>query len=218
MSRNKANNDTSKLSAHIAVLVALLLVAGGLKGYSLYDASRHPERMAQLELAYEERQQQALDAAELVRQKQLEYAAGDDSGIDASRIERDGGIAEGIMKTALGWKDYDSYIDARETLKSRYGLSEDDRFLSVFLPYVSESEPTSSGKRYNWIDVNDYRVYYDGMEQHFLGTDGNAYGYLAEVKWSSVASNGGELRQESVFLYSIDADGGIVSMDAYITD
>lgn len=218
MSRNKVNNDTSKLSAHIAVLAALLLLAGGIKGYSLYDASRHPERMAQLELAYEERQQQALDAAELVRQKQLEYAAGDDSGIDASRIERDGGIAEGIMKTALGWKDYDSYIDARETLKSRYGLSEDDRFLSVFLPHVSESEPTSSGKRYNWIDVNDYRVYYDGMEQHFLGTDGNAYGYLAEVRWSSVASNGGESRQESVFLYSIDADGDIVSMDAYITD
>lgn len=218
MSRNKVNNDTSKLSAHIAVLAALLLLAGGIKGYSLYDVSRHPERMAQLELAYEERQQQALDAAELVRQKQLEYAAGDDSGIDASRIERDGGIAEGIMKTALGWKDYDSYIDARETLKSRYGLSEDDRFLSVFLPHVSESEPTSSGKRYNWIDVNDYRVYYDGMEQHFLGTDGNAYGYLAEVRWSSVASNGGESRQESVFLYSIDADGDIVSMDAYITD
>lgn len=218
MSRNKNNGDASRLSAHIAVLVALLLVAGGIKGYSLYDASRHPERMARLELAYEERQQQALDAAELVRQKQLEYAAGEDSGIDASRIERDAMTAEGIMKTVLGWRDYASYVDARETLKSRYGLSEDDRFLSVFLPYVSESEPTSSGERYNWIDVNNYRVYYDGMDQHFLGIDGGNYGYLANVRWSAVAENGGESQQSSVFLYSMDADGNVVSMDAYITD
>lgn len=218
MPRNKSNSDASRLSAHIAALVALLLVAGGIKGYSLYDALKHPERMARLELAYEERQQQALDAAELVRQKQLEYAAGEDSGIDASRIERDAMTAEGIMKTALGWRDYDSYIDARETLKSRYGLSEDDRFLSVFLPYVSESEPTSSGKRYNWIDVNDYRVYYDGMDQHFLGMDGDVYNYLADVRWSSVAPNGGESQQSSVFLYSMDAGGNVVSMDAYITD
>lgn len=218
MSKKQREGDASKLSAHIAVLVVLCVVAVGIKGYSMYDESRHPERMAALEQEYMAKQQQVVDAQELIRQKQLELASGGDERIDASRITRDAGIAEGVMKLALGWRDYDSYIEARESLKSRYGLSEDDRFLSVFLPYVSESEPTSSGKRYNWIDVNGYNVYYDGMSQYFLGESGGEYRYLSEVKWSTVATNGGEARRTSVFTYSVDEEGHIGSMDAYVID
>lgn len=218
MAKKRQESDASRLSAHIAVLVLLGVVAIGIQGYDAYDASRHPDRMAALEQAYADKQQQVVNAQELIRQKQIELASGSGSGISASRIERDGGIAEGIMKLALGWRDYDSYIEARENLKSRYGLSEDDRFLSVFLPYISESEPTSSGKRYNWIDVNGYNVYYDGMEQYFLGESGGEYRYLSEVRWSTVASNGGEARRTSVFMYSVDEEGHIGSMDAYVID
>lgn len=217
LTKNKMS-DASRLSAHIVVLVLLLLMALGINSYSVYKESKHPERMAVLEQAYNDKQQQAFDAALAIRQKQMALISGDDFQVDTSRIERDFQMAEGVMKTVFGWKDYESYMQAREDLKTRYGLSEDDRFLSVFLPSVSESEPVLSGERYNWIDVNGYNVYYDGMVQYFLGEAKGEYRYLSEIDWSTVAKNGGEARQTSVFIYSVDKDGHIGSMDAYVID
>ncbi|MFE7117378.1 hypothetical protein ACFU99_18390 [Streptomyces sp. NPDC057654] len=73
-------------------------------------------------------------------------------GVSQKRLGIDGERIESLLSTAFTWDSGKSYEAARESLKSRFGLTESETFLTSFMP-PSRFNEDAQGRRYYYIDT-----------------------------------------------------------------
>lgn len=73
-------------------------------------------------------------------------------GVSRSRLAHDAPILTDLARTAFTWNSGVSYEQARADIKDRFGLTEQDPFLTGFMP-PSRYSTDASGKRYYYIDA-----------------------------------------------------------------
>lgn len=73
-------------------------------------------------------------------------------GFSRSRLDRDAPIITALVETAFTWDSGPAYERARTTLTQRYGLTENDTFLTEFMP-PSRYNEDAAGKRYYYLDA-----------------------------------------------------------------
>lgn len=132
----------------VLVLGAVVAVGGCLAGINAAGQSQ----AAATQTAQITQLQQ--DAAG--RQAQLaqttEQNAAQALGVSDSRVKKDTAEIQQLLSTAFTWDSGDSYETARETLKSRFDLTEEDAFLQSFMP-AAQFNQDQSGKRYYFLDA-----------------------------------------------------------------
>ncbi|MDX3020151.1 hypothetical protein [Streptomyces acidiscabies] len=127
-----------------AVLAAVATVAG------VTWCSRHT--------ALAEQEARITDAEEQlagIRKKNAEQVNADVMaalGVSQNRLSTDGERIKSLLSTAFTWDSGQSYEAARESLKSRFGLTENETFLKSFMP-PSRFNEDSRGRRYYYIDT-----------------------------------------------------------------
>ncbi|MFC9756688.1 hypothetical protein [Streptomyces sp. NPDC056921] len=73
-------------------------------------------------------------------------------GASRNRLGTDGEIIKALLGMAFTWDSGQRYEEARERLKSRFGLTENQVFLKSFMPPSRFSEDTQ-GRRFYYIDA-----------------------------------------------------------------
>ncbi|MEU7156132.1 hypothetical protein AB0A98_06760 [Streptomyces chrestomyceticus] len=73
-------------------------------------------------------------------------------GVSQNRLNTDGERIKSLLSMAFTWDSGQSYEAARERLKSRFGLTENETFLKSFMP-PSRFNEDSQGRRYYYIDT-----------------------------------------------------------------
>jgi hypothetical protein len=73
-------------------------------------------------------------------------------GVSQNRLGVDGERITSLLSMAFTWDSGQSYEAARERLKSRFGLTENETFLKSFMP-PSRFNEDSQGRRYHYIDT-----------------------------------------------------------------
>lgn len=73
-------------------------------------------------------------------------------GVSQNRLNTDGERIRSLLSMAFTWDSGQSYEAARESLKSRFGLTENETFLKSFMP-PSRFNEDSQGRRYYYIDT-----------------------------------------------------------------
>ncbi|MFK0154239.1 hypothetical protein ACIQVK_19465 [Streptomyces sp. NPDC090493] len=73
-------------------------------------------------------------------------------GASRTRLSTDGERIKSLLSMAFTWDSGQSYEAARERLKSRFGLTENETFLKSFMP-PSRFNEDSQGRRYYYIDA-----------------------------------------------------------------
>ncbi|MYR60064.1 hypothetical protein GTY54_28815 [Streptomyces sp. SID625] len=73
-------------------------------------------------------------------------------GVSQDRLSTDGERIMSLLSTAFTWDSGQSYRAARESLKSRFGLAENETFLKSFMP-PSRFNEDPQGRRYYYIDT-----------------------------------------------------------------
>ena len=139
---------------------------------------------------------------------------GESTGLDTNRVARDDSIAITFLKKCLTWSSYEEYTNVRNDLMHDYNLKDDSNFLSVFMPEVVNST-TPDGTNYNRIDVFGYNLSYDKMSSYVTNiSDDDVYSYFAFVTVSGHTDDGYEGSTTAAFIYTIDADGNMINIDA----
>ncbi|GHB82176.1 hypothetical protein GCM10010306_090920 [Streptomyces umbrinus] len=73
-------------------------------------------------------------------------------GVSQNRLSTDGERIKSLLSMAFTWDSGQSYEAARESLKARFGLTENETFLKSFMP-PSRFNEDSQGRRYYYIDT-----------------------------------------------------------------
>ncbi|MDQ1031426.1 hypothetical protein QF035_009008 [Streptomyces umbrinus] len=73
-------------------------------------------------------------------------------GVSQNRLSTDGERIKSLLSMAFTWDSGQSYEAARASLKSRFGLAENETFLKSFMP-PSRFNEDSQGRRYYYIDT-----------------------------------------------------------------
>ncbi len=73
-------------------------------------------------------------------------------GVSQNRLSTDGERIRSLLSMAFTWDSGQSYEAARESLKSRFGLTGNETFLKSFMP-SSRFNEDSQGRRYYYIDT-----------------------------------------------------------------
>ncbi|MEU9601611.1 hypothetical protein AB0E06_32985 [Streptomyces sp. NPDC048109] len=73
-------------------------------------------------------------------------------GVSRNRLSADSERIKSLLSMAFTWDSGQSYEAARESLKSRFGLTENETFLKSFMP-PSRFNEDSQGRRYYYIDT-----------------------------------------------------------------
>ncbi|MFD9867486.1 hypothetical protein ACFXI8_23680 [Streptomyces niveus] len=73
-------------------------------------------------------------------------------GVSQNRLSTDGERIKSLLSMAFTWDSGQSYEAARESLKSRFGLTENGTFLKSFMPPPRFNED-AQGRRYHYIDT-----------------------------------------------------------------
>lgn len=151
----------------------------------------------------------------------LEAAADDDtataiyiaSGLDTARQSNDDAIMDVFFAVAFTWSDYESYMSVRQTLMDNYGFTEEDDFISRFMPDVGTL--TIDGNTINEIDLNGLNCEYVSMESNVIGIEGGTYSYFTLVTILSSDSIGATATDDMAVTYSVDSEGNFYDVMAY---
>lgn len=207
------NQEVARVSPWVGVVLLGVIAGlcwGGYAGFQVWSS----RDLAQKQAVYETRLQEAQSALEEVERQEAQMLA-EASDSNAARIERDSSIIDNMLSETLIWIDFEGYSNARKTAIEHYGIAEDSRFMTVYLPEVHETPDTADGSTYNYIDVNGINVHYENKDLHLCGIDGDIYRYFAEVTTSSMDRYGNEGFAKSVLMCSVNGDGEITDVDAY---
>ena len=134
------------------------------------------------------------------------------TGLDESRVNDDLEVVKTFFDKTLTWSTGAEYDAARESLIKDYKFSENDTFLTQFMP---ANQYTSDGK-YNYVDLKKANSKFEDVTQYVYSIDGDLYSYFGFVTWSTTTSEGAEGKDTCVFIYSINGAGTITSMKAYV--
>ncbi|MGW5927730.1 hypothetical protein ACWF2L_15975 [Streptomyces anulatus] len=121
-------------------------------------------------------------------------------GVSQNRLSTDGERITALLSMTFTWDSGQSYEAAREGLKSRFGLTENETFLKSFMP-PSRFNEDSQGRRYYYIDTVGLNSTL-GVDPDIEVVDVKAglytYAVLADVEVTSDAASQNKANKASV--------------------
>lgn len=193
-----------------AVLVAVTAGTALIWGSQRGALGAQEQRISGLE--------ERIQDAERARSEQIDQNMLESLGISQSRAAGDATIIDRLVTTAFTWDSGLAYESAREDLKERYALSEDEPFLTQFMP-PSRFNEDDSGKRYYYIDTQGMNSSVSGepdVEVVKVRADEYTYAVLVDVSVTSDAvtqNNANPARvtaQRTMLLFlTVDAEGNV---------
>lgn len=169
---------------------------------------------------------------ELRQKRQAEAKVADENaskalGIAATRLDDDEAIIATLLSTAFTWDSGAAYESARESLKKKYGLTEDDEFLQDFIPPALYSED-AEGKKHYLFDRQGTRATFGGVHEIVVvKVAGTKYRYavLADIaiRAKEKARNGrGEksptppVTRRVLLWITVDGEGAVSNLSAVL--
>lgn len=142
-------------------------------------------------------------------------------GVSQSRLSTDGERIRSLLSMVFTWDSGQSYEAARESLKSRFGLTENEMFLKSFMP-PSRFNEDSQGRRYYYIDTVGLNSAL-GADPDIEVIDAKAgvytYAVLADVEVTSDATSQNKASKASVTAHrrtllfvTVDAQGKVSNL------
>lgn len=202
------------------LLAGLLALVGGL-GFLQHMSQQQQLAEQRSQMQDLERQITEIEAVdESARNESLAEAL----GISSTRLDNDAQLINDLASLAFTWDTGVAYDEARESLKRRFSLTEEDVFLKEFMPPARFNED-SRGKRYYQLDAVGLNSEVSGNPEinvvSVVGTD-YRYAALVETEMTADANNvtdeeGNELISESaerwVLLYvTVNGEGQITEL------
>lgn len=198
------------MKKHIPVILCVLFLMGTIIGYALVTSSQNAKLdEQQAEIALLENQIAML--ANTYENTQTEILQ-TTTGLNLGRVAQDDAVLSEFFKTVFTWDTYNEYMDARDAIMHRYGLTEDSQFMSVFMPEVVNRE--LNGKNYNRIDVDDLNMNYEDFTSYVVRIMADEYSYFTVVDISSTWKNGGESIVRTAITYTVNANGELSNINA----
>lgn len=185
-------------------LVAIAIAAGGViyskMSSSNYDAllAEQRETMGDLQATIDSSDKEATVSAQNVVSVL--------TGVDYDRMADDKAVAEELVSMVTTWSNWDEYDSARNKLMETYGLTEEDSFVTTFMPKVGKGSPKNPD--YNMIDASGWNMKFDGMDQYLVKIDGDKYTYLSNVTMRSTY-NDRSATSSAMVMYTIDGEGKV---------
>lgn len=146
-------------------------------------------------------------------------------GITASRLDDDRSTIDSFMDTAFTWDSGATYDRARQSLQTRFKLSEDDRFLAEFMP-PAQYNTDGDGNRYYYLDSVGLNSSYEDLRTFdVVKVTGTEYRYAATADLRMTADanvtedkEGNQVYPEAttrrVLLYvTVDGQGRLSDLD-----
>ncbi len=159
-----------------------------------------------------------LRSAELALAERVATDVAQSLGISQSRLASDSLTLSGLVDTVFTWDSGIAYEQARTRLKDRYGLAEEDVFLSSFMP-PSRYNEDDTGKRYYYIDAAHLNSAVDGdPDIAIIDVVADRYDYVvlvdvvltADASPQDDAASGKATEAHSVLIHAtVDAEGGV---------
>ena len=181
----------------ILYLFVLMVIYNGISKNALKAVSVKQNDVTQLE------NQLAL-AKNRMDTKKTEFTI-KNTGVDEDRLHRDEGIISDFLTKVGTWDSYSSYMKARDSIMTAYGLNEDSDFMKSFMPKIN-NRTDDAGNNYNKIDTFGLNIKFTGNTTYLLSTSED-YSYLSEAYMESRDDEGGEGRTRMVLLFSITPNG-----------
>lgn len=193
--------------------IFMLIVAVSLFGLRVYrgytnDAALNDLRAKLVEANTEANHATADSAAVTAR------VVREASGLDTVRMNRDVATATDFFKKILTWNDESEYRSVRSYIVETLGEDGSKQILDTFFIDIPELIDDSGvvaveyGSRAN--------MSFDKMTSYVIGIHDNVYDYIASVTVTSVTNSGLLGSGECMFLYSIDENGNITQLRAYV--
>lgn len=135
------------------------------------------------------------------------------TGYDAQRVAKDDATMGRLAKSIFTWDDSESYNKARNTAKESFGFSDDNAFLTKFMPEVKSVE-NRDGKKINDIDANGANMSYESLSSYVTRISSGTYSYATIVKVTGANSNGAESEGSIMLFYETDANGNVSHVSA----
>lgn len=209
----KTSRAGAWLSRWLFVVLAAVVLIGALLTWSAPQASRAAEladRHAQLtELAT---QKAALEQEGVAQREEFLLQA---TGQDMRRQEADDQVATELMRVAATWSDGPEYIEARERVMRISGLTEDSRFMQVFMPGEAQGAFRTDSEGVLHFAYPDVNARLSGFEATLTGVDGDDWSYFALVHTTTTNPIGGTNTVWTAVTYTVDGDGEISEVMAY---
>lgn len=193
-----------------AVSVGVMLL--GIVTFVVTDMQRNAVLSAQqTEIAtLTQQKQEASDK----RASEVNTVTKNSFGLDTSRVATDDRLVSQIIKTATTWSDSESYINARNTLRDDYKISEDSYLLTTFMPKSENMPLGQGGKMINTIDAYGLNMTYVKMHSYVVNIDNGVYSYFTVVDVLSKDAQGHSGEGNIIFTYDVDANGTVSNMVA----
>lgn len=135
------------------------------------------------------------------------------TGLNMARTQKDDKIVKEFLKKVFTWKSYKEYMEIRSSIMKDYKLTEDSKFMKVFMPKIVNTK--MAGKDYNRIDIFKYSMSFENMTSQVVNIAGTNYSYFTNVKVSSRDNeHKSEAFSEAIFTYTIDDTGKLSNIDA----
>lgn len=153
----------------------------------------------------------------VLKSQSLDNTKAQITGIDMNRVRTDDGVAEAFLKKIFTWSSAEEYNNIRDDLVNSTFV-QNENFLSTLFPEL-KIEQDVEGNDTNIIDDNIYgqlNMKYDSMTSHVTEINGTTYSYFTEVIVTSEVGDGTSRIGNIVVTYSVDKDGNILNLNAYI--
>lgn len=154
---------------------------------------------------------------ELAEAEQVDSDILEALGVSRGRLAKDARVINQLLDTALTWDSGLAFEAARDELKDRFGLTEEDPFLTEFMP-PSRFNEDSEGNRYYYIDTTGVNsAVGDDPEIEVVSVMADKYRYaiLADVRITADAVEQGgsaevpSTHQAMLLFVTVDAEGNI---------
>lgn len=153
----------------------------------------------------------------VLKSQSLDNTKAQITGIDMNRVRTDDGVAEAFLKKIFTWSSAEEYNNIRDDLVNSTFV-QNENFLSTLFPELKIEQDVEDNDT-NIIDDNIYgqlNMKYDSMTSHVTEINGTTYSYFTEVIVTSEVSDGTSRIGNIVVTYSVDKDGNILNLNAYI--
>jgi hypothetical protein len=200
--------------------IAAGVLVASLGGLAATNAEVSNERAAQEATILELKERVTeLSLAEVTAAEQAAaLSAGAPSGELASAMERidaDGETIKKLAETVFTWDSTDSYEQAREALMIKFGVAENDRFMTTFLPPAPVSVD-ANGKEYRYSEAARLNSALGALTVKPTLVHGTKYEYLVNASVQSSSNDGTATASRGVVLkVSTEADGSVVSVEGW---
>lgn len=192
------------------VLSVLLFVFGIFFYAGVTSQAQNTERSEQAKIA---ELRDKISKAEKGVESKASKSVKNTTGYDAKRVAKDDATMNRLAKSVFTWDDSESYVKARNTAKESFGFSDDNPFLTKFMPEVKSVE-NRDGKKINDIDANGANMSYESLSSYVTKISGGTYSYATIVSVTGANSNGAEADGSIMLFYDTDANGNVSNVSA----